>query len=409
MEDMNLKETQLTDEQIDDIANQLDEEIKGTSLENIAKFPSNNGKLERTKEEITEKGTTTKVQVAIDPNSGEHKIIGPAPEKKDKDDETFEEMLERLENEDIKTDNSPITRAELKRYLDIASNENSSILSEIINDNDEMNPDSIKKLLDIVNRKMNKEDFSIYREFPDDIKNMIDKYMKEGGIPLHSTEGKQFRNMISEQLIDEFISNITMDRIKNDFNKEIEDLFSKGTKEIADSIVGYTMERNKSYREYAEKMEDEEKKKKVISILDSIDMAYELTTLKEFAKKCKIKSIELEKAESRIYNPFLAKYRDSIYNIYDINLARPVLMRNLSELYPSDNITAKDIDSFFICFCKECNNKKSNDPLDHAYMYYVLYNIVLTDMNKGENAEISVKFLANVKEVIDNIRTRNNY
>lgn len=400
----NTSNTQLTDEQIEYISEQMDNEIKGTSLEDLANMPSNQGKLERSAAEITEVGEQSKVAVMVDPNTGEHKIVGPADDNIDE--ETFEEMAQRIQNNEISFNESPITEEEIINHIANTDNSN-QILSEVCGDID-LPPESIKKLLEIVNRKINREEFNVYREFPEEIKEMVNKYMTNGSIPLHSKEGKQFRNMISEQLIQEFITNINMDRIKHDFSKELEDLFAKGSNELADSIIGYTTERNQMYRKYAEEMEDPEKKEKVMIILDQIDEAYNLTNLKEMAKSCKIKPIELEKPFNRVYQSFLSKYKDSSYNIYDIAMARPILFRNLNNYFEDEEITEKDIDAFFICFCKQCKNMSPEIVTEHAYMYYVMYNIVLTDLNKGESVEVSTNFLKNVKEVICNLRERNN-
>lgn len=402
----NLEETnKLTDEQVETIAKQMDDEIKGTDLEKIANLPSNCGREERSKVEISEKGEAKKMLVMVDPDTGENKLIGPAIDS-GTEDESFEDLCKRIENSEVKLDKTPITDLELKEYIDNSDSE--SLLKDIcseINISDE----SITILTDIVNRKMKNEEFNIYKAFPDEIRNMINKYVADyKDEPVVIEQSKQFINIISESLIDEFVSNIGIDRIKNDFNKELEDLFDKGSKEIADSVIGYTQERNKLYREYANNsIEDEEKREKINLILDQIDEAYNLTELKEFAKKCKIKKIELEKP-FRIYSTFLSRYNSSEYNIYDINIARPILYRNINLKY-NNEYDGKDIDAFFVLFCKQCQNKKPNVSTDHAYMYYLIYNTVLLDMNKGESKHISDKFLSNIKEVIDNIRIRNNY
>lgn len=395
---------QLTDEQIEFIADEMGKAIKDTPLEDLANMPSNQGKIERSKDEVTETGENKKMSVKVDPNTGEHSIIGSAEE--DDNDESFEDMAKRIENDEIVFDQTPITEKEMIEYISNSKSVEHNFLSEISEETD-LQPESVKKLLDIVNRRLNKEEFNVYKEFPEEIQNMVNRYIINGGIPLFSKEGKQFRNMLSEQLISEFITNINMDRIKNDFSKEIEDLFEKGSNELADSIIGYTSERNQAYREHAEKMEDIEKREKVLNILDQIDAAYSLNDLKEFSKKCKIKSIELEKPVNKVYSSFLSKYKDSPYNIYDINMARPILFRNLNDSI-DEEFRDKDIDAFLICFCKQCDNMTPNNVIDHAYMYYVIYNIVLTDLNKGESVQISKDFLKNVKEVIYNLRKRNN-
>lgn len=397
---MDLNKNTLTDEQIEDISKQLDEVTKGTNLENIYNFPSNQGQ-ETTDPENRESGEIKQMNVLLDPNSGEHKILGLNDDNLD-DKETFEEMCERIKNSDIQLEKEPISEEDLVEY--ISNSSNNSFLGEI--GDIDISSDSIKVLLEIVNRKINNEEFNVYKSFPEEIRKMIDKYMSTVQVPINSNQGKQFRNMISEQLINEFITNISIDKSMHDFNKELEELFSKGSSELADTIVGYTEERNKKYREYASEIEDFEKKEKLNEILDSIDEAYNLSGLKEFSKKCKIKKFDLEKPQ-KIYSSFLRKYSESSYNIYDINIARPILYRNIN---PKDEeiFTSKDIDAFFICFCKHCMNMSSEDVVQHAYMYYTIYNIVLIDMNKGEKKDISDKLLDNIKEIIFNLRERNN-
>lgn len=397
---------ELSNDQIDNIAEQMDEEIKGTSLEDLANMPSNQGKDERSADEIQEVGEEKKVNVMIDPNTGEHKVIGYTDEDS-VDDESFEDMMARIENGEVSYDESPITEKELVDFIANSEENVNGVLTEISKDV-ELKSETIKGLLEVVNRKINKEEFNIYRELPEEIQNMVNDYIIKGGIPIFSKEGKQFRNMICDQLISEFITNISLDRVKNDFGKELEDIFEKGSNELADSVIGYTAERNKAYREYAEKMDDIDKREKTLAILDNIDEAYNLTTLKEFSKKCKIKHIELEKPEARAYSEFLAKYVDSPYNIYDINMAVPILYRNLNQRFEPEEFTDKDVHAFFICLCKQCMNMSPNNTTEHAYMYYAIYNVVLADINKGESKDISLEFLDNVREVIYNLRKRNN-
>ena len=97
-------------------------------------------------------------------------------------------------------------------------------------------------------------------------------------------------------------------------------------------------------------MEDEEKKAALIAILDSIDEAYNLTTLKEYAKKCKIKNYDLENP-SRSFDRFNGKYKDSPYNIYAIEMASTILFRNINIGLEEDKMfTDKQVIAFFIAF-----------------------------------------------------------
>lgn len=394
-------EQQLTDAQVEYICEEMDKAIVGTPSEKIAKFPSNNGQ-EETDPESRENGENKLVKVSVDPNTGEHKILGSAD--LDEDGETFEEMCKRIENEDFVLDQAPVTEKDIIDQIAAGKSDTNSIISTIANET-ELSPSAIKTLLEIVNRKINREEFNIYRAMPDEIREMIDKYLNAGQIPTVTREGREFRNMICETLINEFITNITYERTMTDFNKELETIFEKQSVELAETIVGYTEERNRKYREYAQNITDLEKKKQMLAILDQIDEAYNLTNLKEFSKKCKIKKFDIEKYQ-KVFAGFLNKYKDSPYNIYDINMALPILERNLPSV--DESITAKDIIAFFICFCKQTMNMKPDVVTDHAYMYYVVYNIVILDMNKGETKSVSDVYMNNIVEIIHNLRKRNN-
>ena len=118
---------------------------------------------------------------------------------------------------------------------------------------------------------------------------------------------------------------------------------------------------------------------------------------------------------SRIFETLLSKYRESSYNIYDINLTRPILYRHLNA-DKIDEFSDKDVNAFLICFCKQCLNKKSEIATDNLYMYNVIFNIIWLDLqnrssnseNLDENSQLySDGFLNNVKEIIYNLRERN--
>ena len=399
----------ITDEQAQEVAEAM-EEVKEESeeLKTVSELPSNNGVEEHT----PEKGEKKYMHVTVNPVTGEHIPVMEVPEEDVLgDNETFEEMVERVKNSDIKLDDSPFTEDEFKSYL---GNDNDSIFNDIAKDTD-FDPDTIKQLLEVTNRKMKGEEFNVYKALPEKIQKLINTYCGRGAIPLNTPNGNSFRNMIAEQLVAEFISNISMERIQTDFSKELEEIFDKGTKELSESIVGYTEERSRTYREAAEKMEDPEKKAKLIAILDNVDEGYNLTKLKEYAKTCKIKKYDLERPD-KIYRGFLQKYKESKYNVYGIDMAIPIIIRNLNKNEDGtpistdspDHFDDVDVNAFFVAFCKQtANYDPNNNPIDHAYMYYLMYNCVFTDINTGNAKDVSVKFLQNIKEVIFNLRERN--
>ena len=404
----NAANTKLTQEDVETLADAL-VNYAIQHPESTAELPSNNGVEDHEPEE----GETKLMQVSINPVTGEHIPVGEVDKDVIEDDETFEEMIERVKNSDIEINDSPFTPEEFDQY--IVNGENSESLFKEISKGTEYDDETIRQLLEVTNRKMKGEEFNVYKALPAKIQELINSYCRQGQVPLNTPNGNQFRNMVTEELINEFISNIGLSRIQSDFSKELEDIFDKGTKEISESIVGYTEERAKHYREAAESMEDPEKKAKLLLILDNVDEGYNLTTLKEYAKTCKIKKYDLERPD-KIYRSFLQKYKNSKFNIYGIEMATPIVLRNLNKdaddnpipTDSPDHYDQIDVDAFFIAFCKQtAGYDPNNNPNQHAYMYYLMYNCIFTEINTGDAKDVSIKFLQNIKDVINNLRERN--
>ena len=398
-EEKNMYDTEVTDEQREQIIKEGNEFIeclkKDTEgISNVINYPTDDS------EDLPVKN----MEVMVDPNTGEHKILGSTEEEQDSSElkDSFDEMVKKInENDDVSLmDDSPITEQEAVDYLS-SSTGSESILNELSKGTD-YTPETIRDLLIVTNRRINKEQFNVYKELPEQIKKMIDTYVTQGigtgniGATNIATINS-IKHNVAEALIDEFINDIQFDRSKNDFARDLETIYQSSAKEITDASLEYIDERNKAYREAANEMEDPEKKARLLAILDQIDEARSLTTLKEFAKRCKIKSIELEKPESRVYRGFLNKYINSTNNIYDIKVARTVLFRHLS----NEGYTMRDVDAFLIAFCKQVDKYSPTVATEHAYMYYVLYYSALLDGDR------STTFINNVKDVIVNLKERN--
>ena len=392
----------LSEENIEAINKVMEDNVeKSEELKIIRDLPSNNNIEESEKSGI---GELKVANTVLDPNTGETKIISTEDlDYETIDDTTFEQLVEDVESGKIKveTDDSPITEEELKDNIEAFSPDDNKF---------DLSDEAMQQLLIVANKRMNHEEFNIYKEFPHEIQKMINDSLGIpfiNGSPVISTnESRMLRNAMAEQLLDEFILKISMERAKVDLNKEIEGVFKDGIKDIAEYTIGYTQERNASYREYAEGLEDEEKKAKLLETLDTIDSAYSLDPLKEFAKTCKIKKYDIEQPKN-YFRDFLTKYQNSSYNIYDIKLTLPILERHIvdNEVYNNADIIA-----FLVCFCKYIRNFKVENILEHTFMYYVIYNIILIDSNTSEKTKnVSDDFIKNIKEVIDNLKERNTF
>lgn len=390
----------LTEEQVEAINKVLEDNAENSEeLKMIKDLPSNNNV------EVSNSDETGELKIAntiLDPNTGESKIVSTEDFDETVDDTTFEQLVADVESGKIKveSDDSPITEEELKNNIDTFGADDKFNLSD----------EAMQQLLVVANRRMNKEEFNVYKEFPKEIQDMI---MNTIGLPnvdgspiITTNESRAVRNAMAEQLLDEFILKISFERARVDLNKEIEGVFKEGVKDIAEYTVGYTQERNAAYREYAEGLEDEEKKTKLLETLDVIDSAYSLDDLKEFAKTCKIKKYDIEEPKN-YFRDFLGKYQNSTYNIYDIKLTLPILERHIVD---NEKYNNADVIAFLVCFCKYIKNFKVENILEHSFMYYVIYNIVLIDSNTSEKTkEVSDKFIENIKIVMDNLKERNTF
>ena len=349
-----------------------------------------------------EKGVYKKANILYAPETGEQKIVSTEDEEFEEtvDEDTFEDLLRDIEEGKIKveTDNSPITKEELKENITVFNPKDDSKF--------DISDESLEALLKIANRKMNKEEFNVYKELPQEIKNMIDKTIGVEAANVTSNEIRYFKNSIAEQLLNDFIMNITINRAKSDLNKEIESVFNEGLKDITEESVKYTEERNKQYRAQVEAMEDQGKRAKLLAVLDTMDSAYDLNDLKEFAKTCKLKKYDIEDPK-RYFRDFHDKYKDSTYNIYDIKLTLTPLTNKIVD---NEKYTEKDIIAFLVCFCKYVMNFNVEDTINHTFMYYVIYNIIIMGSNTSEKTIYKSNIFAdNIREVIDNLKVKNSF
>ena len=373
----------------------LKEEVSNLSEEELAKAQPQRAYVGETDLE------TKEMNVVIDPATGEEKIIGPAEQIKEAVVSSFSDIVEDINNGEIDLEDveeEPLTEEDIHNEINDDSNEfDTTDVAATLKKNN-ISPQDITALLQIINDKQRADKGSTYKSLPKPIKDLVDKYVAESTAGMTIQQVNTLKNSVANALLDDFETNIQLKKIKRDFARDMEELYTKSGKELSESSLEYIEERNKAYRENAKEIEDEEKREKLIAILDQIDEARALTTLKEFAKKCKIKSIELEKPD-KVLNTFMRKYENSNNNIYAINTARLTLARHLCE--DGSEYTANDINAFFIAFVKQTANYKPSVATEHAYMYYVLYYCALLDGDKSDT------FKNNAKEVIANLRERN--
>lgn len=338
--------------------------------------------LRNSKEDTPEEGQMTNVYVAIDPVTGENRIVG----------EVDQEIEEEKSLSDI---GSSISDEPVKITEDIINKcfeNNESFVGKIHNISDE----SIKEFLKIIEKyNKTKEDVK-YKDLPKEFQDIITKFAIQSGHSVNEIGFYNIRNEIAQMFIDETITNIGIDDIVASYYREVENIYKATDDHISTIIKDYADKRSKIIEDAAKNITDPEKKKVAENIIDSIHDAYALERLIECAKehKIKIKNYDLERPE-KVYRDFLYKYQNSPSNIYSINVVASVLRRHLNSDDP------KDTDRFLILFCKFCRDYNPEDIAQHSFMYYVTYNIVLLDAYKNkEYDEFAPDFLDNIRKVI---------
>ena len=386
------EENKLTDEQVEMINQEMEDSIKGTPLEDIAAMPSNNGVDERDPETIEEEGEEAIVTVQVNPETGEETIINEEPVKE----MTIDDFINNINEGTSYFDSTSIEKADFMKTVNDKDNKD-LFFNNFIEDNVGIKEENVEKIIDIMNRRSEGENFNVYRELPEEVQNMINASIatQVKGMPVSGDQIRQFRNALAESIIDDYIVSIREQKAKHDFADELASMYNTGKSELTQASLEYTEARNKAYREGADKITDPEKKARYLEIMDAIDEALNLTQLKEYAKKCKIKQIELEKPQ-RIVQDFLQKYQESDKNIYNLSMVSNFLYRALK----ADGYDPVHITALIIAFVKQVKNYRSENAVEHAYMYYFIYYCVFVD-NQSNN------FKENIKEVINNLIERN--
>lgn len=382
----NIVQFPLTDQNVEDITKVLKENVENSDSLKILTNPPK----EYDDKDLEDKQVNTTVQ--INPTTGEQQVIESKElnTEDNPEENSLEETFTELSNNDnIFSDDFEITEDDIKESL-----KDSATLG--LDKEFNLSDEAILQLLNIVNKVRANENINVYKELPEEIKNMINKYMSQQGIVGFSTQANTARNTISRLLIDEFISNISVNKYTESFNQEVENVFKNVGKEISNLYKEYDKERSSYIEELKSKIpQDSPKRDLVEKVLDAMYDGFKLDRLKEYAKKCRIKKIEYEKPQQRVFYNFENKYNGNTYNIYKPSMVYEILCRH-NKIDPKENL------KFFLIFCHFCKNYNPSVPEEHAFMYYTLYNIILLDIYKDEAYDdYAPRLLKNINEVIN--------
>lgn len=361
------------------------EEVAQTNetVKNVLAFPSNNG----VEEHIPEQGYEQKMMINVDPESGEQTAIGPA--NTEEESHSLTDMGDAFNEFDPKN-----------MHFDVSDIQKATKDASFISSGSDyhISDDTCLELLKLINEKKDNDNAKItYGMLPVEIKAIIDKYLLQQGVTGYGVSANTFRNEVASMLIDEYISNIGMNKSIDSFNTEIENMYKDAGKEISPLIKEYNDSKLDMLSKACENVTDPEKKVTIEKTLDAINDAYHLSRIIDSGKKFKIKNYDYENPD-RVFSDFLFKYAKNNNHIYDLNMVLKVLVRHLDQNEYEDSYETAI--KFLLIFCKFCMNYSPAVPEEHAFMYYVTYNIVLLDIYQAEQyTEFATPFLKNIVTV----------
>lgn len=338
---------QLTDSQIEELVDTLkesvSEDVKNLREINNRTYPVNT----INKPELME----GEVLMEINAKTGENKIIGSASEVLSNNTVTVDNIIDGTDEELL--DSVTIKEETYSKLNELGMSEEDAII-----------------LTKLITRRLNKEKFSIYKELPNSIKNMV-----------RSMCGSNNINQLqacSEMVLDQFISELKIEQEFIDFQKtlkkemDIPNLVDMYGEYLKESMEVKLIEKANQIQET-----DPEKAKILLEISaaysDSYTFARQLKAFANNDKECRRLDKEVKKY-NRYCTEFNYKYKDTKFKINDIKLMEPTLRRVFE-----DSVYNSYIKEFIILFCRICRNLDANNVVEHSFMYYTIKNILSLD------------------------------
>ena len=331
------------------------------------------------------------------------------------EDDNTEVVNNKEDNSENNTEESSTTSEELMPLdFEISKDDIKKSVEDLtINDNHiSISNESAVEILKLISKIKEDKTYinhhNIYREFPQELKDLVDQYiLTKGGIlsTAHSPQYNGIRNSIAKSLLQEFIMYINLNHSDAEFNKEMGEVFKDLGVNISQLYKDYNRERTNYLAEILNNIPEDnvEKREVVTKTIDAIADSYNLTRLKEAAPTMKkIRRIEMEKPRQRAFSYFENKYKDSQYNMYSLDDALKALNKH--------NPVGKDDPywntKFLVAFCRFCDKYSPSVVYEHSFMFYTIYNIISLNVYYGEDYnQFAEQFFKNINEVIELLKT----
>lgn len=395
-------ETILTNEQIEEISNTVDESVANS----ITATTMEKAKEEREKAEKEGLKNESAI-VAIDRETGKtlteeeldqelEKINQQVDEEFEDELQSWEEMLadDTIEGIDIEEDKLEVTRETIRTHIAL-------LFPKIV-----LHDEDYEKILDATTRYNNGETFSYFNSLPNTVKNYIKSTLKINTVVL-TDKLRMVLNDFAENIIQSIIESQYMNVVNDKYQLGVKAVSLEGAKNIQkDEYWTYvrkffnTTILDKA-KEYEEK-EDTKKAEKCRGIFYAFKESYNFSIMKDLytnTGKLKVKKIMIEKF-NRTCTDFNGMYEKNSKTIINVHQLFDVIREKIAPDFDDDVIKE------FICIFIRYTQYKHMSPdnvIDHTFMYYFIFNMVTIDTcnpDIEEDVQFKDQLINNVNEFL---------
>ena len=389
----------MNDEELEELFDTLNEENKDNeSIQSM--YEAKEKSADELRELLDEEAETSDTSSEVDPESGQptgtHVIVaGWGMGRKEN---LFDDFL-GIDDDELK----PSSEAD----TDITESHVSKAM-----DSKDLKADfaTIEKVKELI-MKRNRGERIKYSELPEVLKEQVNPVVAALGRGYTSQQIKAVRNMMADDIIESFYSEIITQKI----DKEVVDLDTSIKNLAKTEYVDVNSDQRKQhfntfvikFPQMAEKIKDTdpEKAKVMLDVSEGFKQAHSMEEMYAAYgnSKIRVRRIDVEKLDKTIRR-FNYKYENSTMVIRDISSAVDVLSRHVNK-----RISLTAIKTFIAIICKYCENMKPSNLAEHTFMYYLINNILSLDIPFTNEADIiwNDEFLNNINKFLTLIEERN--
>lgn len=317
--------------------------------------------------------------VEVDPVTGEKKIL---PDQSG----LHSDLLEDISLEDLATEDS----GDLK----LAELTEESMKKSLIDM--DMSDEEAIQIINIL--KKDENGFEVkYEDLPHSLQMMVNSLR---GLP-NDGGAKRSTKTVIKDVLGYFRTQLQMDQEIINFQEvlqkemKIPSMFSMYNEET-DKLM------SEKIIELADKVETEQPEK--AKLLREISAAYEdaknFTTIARIVNNNEKPAKRIDREVKR-FNKYIRDFNFKYNN--NTKFTIDSLQNTLAILIRKTGCTEEQAKKFLIIFCRICLNKKSNDVVDHTYMYYTLKTITTLDAF-NEDDKVYIKNIEQLCNILDKLK-----